>query len=133
VIRYSFWVKLAFIFIEIGLAVGFGVENLHKSYTVAAILEWVIGLVFFFYVLSFFIDFVPAWQDSDRHAVEGRRGPPMAEVAEEEGRGSGAPLTVDGTVDRYGYGYAPNKERYYGGDSANGKGERAKSGRHRLF
>lgn len=99
----------------------------------AAILEWVIALVFFFYVLSFFIDFVPAWQDSARHVIAGRAGPPMAEVAEEEGRRSGAPLAVDGAVDQYGYGYAPNKGRYYGGGFANGIGGRLKPSRHGHF
>jgi hypothetical protein len=112
------------------LAAGFGVENLHKSYNVAAILEWVIALVFFFYVLSFFIDFVPAWQGSARHTDKEKRGSPMVEIAEEEGR-SEAPLTMDRTADRYWYGYTPNKERYHGSGFANGIGGRAKSGRDR--
>jgi len=111
--------------------VGFGVENLHKSYNVAAILEWIIALVFFFYVLSFFIDFVPAWQDTARHTVKGKRSMPMVEVAEEEGRRSEAPLTMDGTVNRYWYGYEPNKGRYYGSRFANGISGRARSGRER--
>ena len=84
-------------------------------------------------MLSFFIDFVPAWQDSTRHDIRGRKGPPMAEVAEEEEGRNGAPLTVDGMVDRYGYGYAPNKGRYYGGGFGNGIGGRVKSGRHARF
>lgn len=99
-LRLSFWVKLAFIFIEVALAIGFGVENLHKHYNTAAVLEWVIALVFFFYVFSFFIDFVPAWQDPSR-GRHGRSGPPMEEVAERVA--SGEPLATDGTVDRYGY------------------------------
>jgi len=60
VLRMSFWVKLAFIFVELGLAVGFGVSNTRKHYNTAAILEWVVSLVFTFYVLSFFMDFIPA-------------------------------------------------------------------------
>ena len=111
----------------------FGVENLHESYDVAAILEWVIAVVFFFYVLSFFIDFVPAWQDSGRHTISGRWGPPMAEVAAEEGRKTGAPLAVDGRVDQYGYGYAPNEGRYYGRGFANATVGRAKPSRHRYI
>jgi len=75
------------------------------------------------------MDFVPAWQDGATPAVTGRRGLPMEEVAEEaaEGRGGDVPLTVDGTVDRYGYGYAPNGRWYYGNWFANGIGGRAKS------
>lgn len=101
VLRLSFWFKLAFIFIEVALAVGFGVENLHKHYNTAAVLEWVIALVFFFYVFSFFADFVPAWQDPSR-GRHGRSGPPMEEIAVAERGGSGEPLTTDRQADRYG-------------------------------
>lgn len=39
---------------------GFGVENTRKQYNTAAILEWVIALIYTFFVLSFFLDFIPA-------------------------------------------------------------------------
>lgn len=38
----------------------FGVSSKLKHWNIAAILEWVISLVYTFYVLSFFMDFVPA-------------------------------------------------------------------------
>ncbi len=57
----------------------------------------------------------------------------MDEVAEEEGRRSGAPLTADGTVDRYGYGHAPNEGRYYGGGFANGMGGMPKLDQNKHF
>lgn len=60
VLRYSFWIKLFFILTEIALAIGFGVCQNMGRYNPAAVLEWVISFVFFFYVLSFFIDFMPA-------------------------------------------------------------------------
>jgi hypothetical protein len=60
VLRISFWIKLAFIIIEIGLAIGFGVCSKKHYYNTAACLEWTIAFIYFFYVLSFFIDFMPA-------------------------------------------------------------------------
>ncbi|KAF2684953.1 hypothetical protein K458DRAFT_244307, partial [Lentithecium fluviatile CBS 122367] len=60
VLRTSFWIKLAFILIEVGLAIGFGVSSRQGKYNTAAILEWTIAFIYFFYVLSFFIDFMPA-------------------------------------------------------------------------
>lgn len=60
VLRTSFWIKLAFIFIEVGLAIGFGVSSKQKKWNTAAVLEWTISFIYFFYVLSFFIDFMPA-------------------------------------------------------------------------
>ncbi|CAI6341425.1 unnamed protein product [Periconia digitata] len=60
VLRISFWIKLAFILVEVALAIAFGVMSRMKHYNTAAILEWTIAFVYFFYVLSFFIDFMPA-------------------------------------------------------------------------
>jgi hypothetical protein len=60
VLRISFWIKLAFILIEVGLAIGFGVTSKQGKYNAAACLEWTIAFIYFFYVLSFFIDFMPA-------------------------------------------------------------------------
>lgn len=60
VLRYSFWIKLVFIIVEVALAIAFGVMGRKKEYNTAAILEWVVAFIFFFYVLSFFIDFMPA-------------------------------------------------------------------------
>jgi hypothetical protein len=125
VLRLSFWFKLAFIFIEIALAIGFGVENVRgKHYNVAAVLEWVIALVFFFYVFSFFADFVPAWQDQSM-GKHGRSGPPMEELATAERGGSGnEPLTTDRQADRYGRvngGFGAG--RFFGNGARNGARE----------
>jgi hypothetical protein len=62
VIRISFWLKLAFIIVELGLAIGFGV-SMDKGYShddLAAILEWIIALIYSFYVMSYALDFLPA-------------------------------------------------------------------------
>ncbi|KIW01673.1 uncharacterized protein PV09_06856 [Verruconis gallopava] len=63
ILRISFWIKLAFILIEVGLAIGFGVattnNNNHRN--TAGIFEWVVALVYSFYVMSYFLDFLPAF------------------------------------------------------------------------
>jgi len=49
-----------FIFVELGLAIAFGVLSDKKHYNAAAVCEWVISLIYTFYVWSFAIDFIPA-------------------------------------------------------------------------
>jgi len=65
VLRLSFWIKLAFIFVELGLAIAFGVLGDREEYNSAAICEWVIALIYAFYVWSFAIDFIPAVKTKD--------------------------------------------------------------------
>ena len=60
ILRFSFWVKLAFILFEIALAIVFGTTSFTKRKNFAAVFEWIIALVFTFYVLTFFVDLVPA-------------------------------------------------------------------------
>ena len=60
ILRFSFWVKLAFILFEISLAIVFGTTSFTKRKNIAAVFEWIIALVFTFYVLTFFVDLVPA-------------------------------------------------------------------------
>lgn len=60
ILRFSFWVKLAFILFEIALAIVFGTTSFTKRKNIAAVFEWIIALVFTFYVLTFFVDLVPA-------------------------------------------------------------------------
>lgn len=68
VLRYSFWTKLAFILIELALAIAFGVTQFTGMPNVAGILEWVIAFVFTFYILSFCMDLYPV-----KHTREGGR------------------------------------------------------------
>ena len=68
VLRFSFWAKLAFILIEIALAIAFGSTMFTSKRNVAAVLEWVIALVFTFYVLTFFIDLLPAARSTQMQA-----------------------------------------------------------------
>lgn len=66
VLRLSFWIKLAFILIEVVLAVAFGVLGRKKMRNEAAIVEWVIAFIFTFYVFSFIIDLAPATRTKNR-------------------------------------------------------------------
>lgn len=60
ILRYSFYIKLAFILIELCLAIAFAVTNFLKASNAAAVLEWAVAFIFTFYVLSFYIDLFPA-------------------------------------------------------------------------
>jgi hypothetical protein len=62
VLRRSFWIKLIFVLVELGLAIGFGVCTVRGMYNPAAIIEWVIAFIFTFYILSFAFDLYPAAQ-----------------------------------------------------------------------
>ena len=90
ILRLSFWVKLAFVLIEIALAVVFGVTN-RSQRNVAAVTEWVIALIYTFWVLSFLIDLLPA-------VTKGRRfgGKGNARLAGIEDGGAGLEIGEQG-------------------------------------
>jgi len=98
ILRYSFWVKLAFILLEVALAIAFGVTQHKKMWNAAAVLEWVIAFIFFFYVLSFFMDFMPAVRSKNHQSHETEMN-----MADEE---SGQRHGMRGHE-------GPNGERYY--------------------
>ncbi|QUC18930.1 uncharacterized protein UV8b_03171 [Ustilaginoidea virens] len=60
ILRSSFWVKLAFILVELVLAVVFASTSFTRNRNVAAVFEWVIAFIFTFYIASFIIDLRPA-------------------------------------------------------------------------
>ncbi|KAK7749739.1 hypothetical protein SLS53_000318 [Cytospora paraplurivora] len=60
ILRVSFWIKLTFVLVTIVLAIPFVILTKYGNYNPAAVLEWVIALVFSFYVFSFFVDLYPA-------------------------------------------------------------------------
>ncbi|KAK0516349.1 hypothetical protein JMJ35_000952 [Cladonia borealis] len=64
ILRFSFWAKLTFILVEIALAIVFASTMFTKQQNVAAVFEWVIALIFTFYVLTFFVDLLPAARDT---------------------------------------------------------------------
>lgn len=74
VLFISFWIKAFFIVVEIALAIAFGVCGWHNPHNrnAAAVLEWVIALVFTFYVLSFIIDLLPSVRTRN-HVPQGEK------------------------------------------------------------
>jgi len=103
ILRYSFWVKLAFILIEVALAIAFGATQKAHQYNAAAVLEWAIAFIFFFYVLSFFMDFMPAVRTKNHQSRE-----TVMNVADQE------------TAERHamrGHGDAAHDQQYFRGGS----------------
>lgn len=107
ILRISFWIKLAFIFIEVGLAIGFGVCGDRDEYNAAAILEWIVAFIFTFYVLSFAIDFLPALRTKHHHSRETELDMAEAEAGYGATNGNGNAAA------------AASGDRYYG-DGVNG-------------
>ncbi|KAL9096170.1 MAG: hypothetical protein Q9165_001693 [Trypethelium subeluteriae] len=97
ILRYSFWIKLIFIIVEVGLAIGFGVETDRGRYNPGAILEWIIALIFTGYILSFLVDLLPAFRH--KPGSLNAADPEMAGV-DHYSAGSGQGLT-DGAGDRF--------------------------------
>ncbi|GAB7359375.1 hypothetical protein MBLNU230_g6026t1 [Neophaeotheca triangularis] len=117
ILRISFWIKLAFIIIEIALAIAFVTLGQQGNYTRAAVLEWLVSLLYIFYIWSFIIDFLPA----TRTKAKEHRYPPvrrgqddMAMRTQHEGNMVGGPVySAEGTH----FGAAPG---YDGSSGASG-------------
>jgi zinc transporter ZupT len=91
ILRRSFWIKLAFILIEIGLAIGFGVtlRSGHHHRNTAGILEWVVALVYAFYVASYYLDFLPARRTNSKGSNMTEEEMAMRDSEMARGRGEG--------------------------------------------
>ena len=103
ILRVSFWIKLAFIFLELSAAIAFGVTQMYASWDVAAILEWILALFFIFYVWSFVIDFLPALRTKrpeDRFPPVMRSHDEDAMKTQEEGNMVGGPVYTNGGHDQ---------------------------------
>jgi len=72
IIKLSWWMKFIFMVIEVALAIVFGALNRYKKWDYAAIVEWIIALVYTIWVLSFVVDFLPAARVSHHaHPADG--------------------------------------------------------------
>lgn len=89
-LRISFWIKLAFIFVELGLAIAFGVLGDRDHYNSAAVVEWTIAFIYTFYVWSFAIDFLPVITHPNGFKGE-ETEVEVATAMEEESRSRGYP------------------------------------------
>jgi len=112
VLRASFWVKLAFIIIELALAIAFGTLNKLKHWNTAAVVEWVIALLYSTYVLSFVMDFIPAVKTKHHPGGHGQM--------HEEAAFAHSGVAQDDTLNRYGNGYGHNDAAYPSGTSMGG-------------
>lgn len=99
----SFCIKLAFVIIEVALAIGFGVcmtSSDKSKKNPSAILEWVIAFVFTGYILSFAIDLLPSVR-TRRHVPQGEKPTAMSDFNRHNGNGNlptaslEEPLTTD--------------------------------------
>ncbi|RVD83498.1 uncharacterized protein DFL_007885 [Arthrobotrys flagrans] len=56
----SMWTKLIFFIVEFALAIAFGILMRNRNHNAGAIVEWVLGILFTGYLLSFNFDLLPA-------------------------------------------------------------------------
>ena len=70
ILRTSFWIKLTFILVEVALAIAFSGTGFTHHRNAAAILEWIIALIFTGYILGFLLDLLPSVR-TRHHAPHG--------------------------------------------------------------
>ncbi|KAI9894476.1 MAG: hypothetical protein M1814_003234 [Vezdaea aestivalis] len=85
ILRHSFWVKLIFILVEIVLAIAFAVTMYKKISNTAAVLEWVISLIFTLWVVSFAMDLWPASKATQHSGLEDADGGQLENGGKEHG------------------------------------------------
>ncbi|CAF9915803.1 hypothetical protein IMSHALPRED_002704 [Imshaugia aleurites] len=68
ILRLSFWLKLVFIVVEVLFAAIFAATTFESRQNVAAVFEWIVAFVFTFYVLTFFVDLLPAARSTQEHS-----------------------------------------------------------------
>ncbi|EGO61266.1 hypothetical protein NEUTE1DRAFT_77147 [Neurospora tetrasperma FGSC 2508] len=120
VLRISFWVKLAFVVVEIILAVAFASCSYTQHYNPAAVLEWTIAFIFSFYIFSFWIDLYPAVRTKGTGGYRGNKGmnEHMEHSREEQGiAGSDRTLMGEGYAAAHGHG---QRNSYYSGNGYSG-------------
>jgi hypothetical protein len=130
ILRISFWIKLFFIITEIALAISFAACSKNGLSNVAGILEWLVSFIYCFYVLSFFVDFLPATRtrhhqskQSKMQMLEEGGRPPMGDGAADNPayyRGN-SQMAVPQTHGANGYGNSYNNG-YTNGSYSNGNG-----------
>lgn len=100
ILRASFWIKLTFIFVEAGLAIAFAVTNFKGNPNVAAVLEWVVSVIFTGWILSFAVDLWPALHTGSHHGG-GKFEDPHGEAGNADYPGANGGVMTDGHNQRY--------------------------------
>lgn len=99
ILRISFWIKLFFILLEVALAIVFGVTQAYGKWNVAAVVEWIVSLIYIIFVLSFIIDFLPAThtRSPENRFPRVRRGDDVeAQKTQQQGNLTGGPVYSNG-------------------------------------
>lgn len=117
IIRISFWAKLTFILVEIALAIVFVATNFTNQANVAAVFEWVVALIFTFYVLSFLLDLLPSVR-TKHHVPQGFREGPAIEKGQTRHQNQGVEYEQNLTNDSAGP--AENHNAGYRGTAPSG-------------
>lgn len=94
ILRISFWTKLTFILVEVALAIVFAATSWKSQRNVAAVFEWIVALVFTFYILSFLLDLLPSVR-SHHHVPQGWRQSELEKGTNGQAQGLGTPVTMD--------------------------------------
>ncbi|KAL2025054.1 hypothetical protein VTK56DRAFT_56 [Thermocarpiscus australiensis] len=75
ILALSFWIKLAFVIVEVLLAIAFVACTFTGHHDPGAVLEWVIAFIFSAYLFSFYVDLYPAAKTKQQLQVSaGSRG-----------------------------------------------------------
>ncbi|KAK4698047.1 hypothetical protein P7C71_g105, partial [Lecanoromycetidae sp. Uapishka_2] len=114
ILRLSFWMKLVFIITEVCLAIVFAATTFDKEENVAAVFEWTIALIFTFYVLTFFVDLLPAARSTQAHSND-----EIMHMKEAE-NGTSMVDNSAGYPDGYANGVGANNAGFINGHTANG-------------
>ncbi|EXJ81481.1 hypothetical protein A1O3_07774 [Capronia epimyces CBS 606.96] len=94
ILRISFYVKLSFIIIEVIMAVVFAATSFNSQKNVAAVFEWLVALIFTFYILSFLLDLLPSVR-SKHHVPQGWRDAELEKGRNGLSTEPDAPVTSD--------------------------------------
>lgn len=80
-LRISYSLKALWFITALSLAIAFGVESLHGSKNVAAVLEWCLALSWGFYLLTLVYDLLPAAKTPKGQLLEKKLGNELTRVA----------------------------------------------------
>ena len=82
ILATSFWIKLAFIIVEIVLAIVFAACSYTSKSNIAGVFEWIVAFIYTFWVLSFLLDLLPSVR-TKKHIPQGLRDAAMEEQGQD--------------------------------------------------